>query len=204
MRRIRQGAGRGFVIIFVRNPPLRRLIEPVSLPTENLDAIFAAWVRDHRGILVKVARSYATVAADQDELFQELLLQLWRSLPRFLGQCAPPTWIYRVCLNTALTWQRTVRRRDYLLTPLDGRPEPACARPQPPAIHEHGELLEALYVAVRKLPPTERALVLLLLDGLSYRDIGEITGLTENHVGVALTRARKKLTESLKEVRDEL
>jgi RNA polymerase sigma-70 factor (ECF subfamily) len=61
-----------------------------------------------------------------------------------------------------------------------------------------------LYVAIRAQPPEQRTILLLSLDGLGYREIAELTGLTENHVGVTLTRARQKLAEQLKEVRDEL
>lgn len=149
-----------------------------------------------------MARSFAALPVDQDELFQEMMLQLWRSVPRFQGQAKPSTWIYRVCLNTAQTWRRTEQRRQYLTGPLPA--EPASETPSPGTAHEQAETLAALYTAVRALPPVDRALVLLLLDGQSYREISEITGLTENHVGVALTRARKKLTEAMKEVRHEL
>jgi RNA polymerase sigma-70 factor (ECF subfamily) len=163
---------------------------------------YTDWLRDYRGILLKVARSFAAVAADQDELFQEMMLQLWRSLPRFQAQAKPSTWVYRVCLNTAQTWRRTEQRRQYLAGPLPS--ESASDAPSPGVAHEQAETLAALYTAVRALPPADRALVLLLLDGQSYREISEITGLTENHVGVALTRARKKLAEAMKEVRHEL
>ena len=101
------------------------------------------------------------------------------------------------------TRRRSERRRDYLLSPLDELCEPACPAPPPAELHEQSETLAALYAAVRALPRAERSLVLLLLDGLSYREIGEITGLTENHVGVALTRARKKIAETMKEARHE-
>ena len=163
---------------------------------------YTGWLRDHRGILLKVARSFAAGAADQDELYQEMMLQLWRSLPRFQGQAKASTWIYRVCLNTAQTWRRTEQRRSYLAGPLPA--EPACERPTPGAVQEQTETIAALYAAIRSLPAADRSLVLLLLDGLSYREISEITGLTENHVGVALTRARKKLADLMKEVRHEL
>src|SRR3954468_6629307 len=78
-------------------------------------ALFGSWVQEHRGILVKVARSFAPVPADAADLQQEMLLQLWTSLSSFAGQAKPSTWIYRVCLNTALTWRRgTVRRENHL------------------------------------------------------------------------------------------
>ena len=83
-------------------------------------------------------------------------------------------------------------------------PESACAQPAPDARHQQNDRLEALYAAIRRLPRADRSLVLLHLDGLAYRDIAQITGLTENQVGVTLTRARQKLQLLLKEIRHEL
>jgi RNA polymerase sigma factor (sigma-70 family) len=173
-----------------------------SAPT--LDEQFLELLRDHRGILLKVAGSFAQEPADQADLFQDMAVELWNSLPRFEGRSRPSTWVYRVCLNTAMAWRRSQDRRRLNHMPLELVPELDCPSPLPGRRHEESELLRRVYDAVRTLPGSERSLVILLLDGLSYREISEITGLTENHVGVALTRVRKKLFELLKEVRDEL
>ncbi len=85
-------------------------------PAENLP-LFQSWLSAHRGIVVKVARSFASSPADVKDLQQELLLQLWLSLPNFAGQAKPSTWIYRVCLNTALMFRRGAARRDRRLAP---------------------------------------------------------------------------------------
>lgn len=175
----------------------------MTVPATDPETIFTGWLREHRGILFKVARSFAAEPVTQGELVQEMMLQLWRSLPRFRAEAKASTWIYRVCLNTAHTWQRGEARQNRRTQPLVDVPEIACAAPSPTAAQENAEALAALYAAVRVLPTAERSLVLLLLDGLTYREISEITGLTENHVGVALTRARKKLAEAMKEVRRE-
>jgi RNA polymerase sigma-70 factor, ECF subfamily len=165
--------------------------------------LFKSWLGEHRGILVKVARSFASIPADIDDLQQEMRLQLWTSLASFAGQAKPSTWIYRVCLNTALTWRRgTVRRENRIQRDVDPGVLAAAASPADEA--DDGEIVEKLYAAIHALPMFDRALVLLALDGLAYREIAEITGLTENHVGVSLTRARKRLTILMKGVTDEL
>lgn len=169
------------------------------------EARFQDWWREHRGIFHRVARAYASTPEDQADLFQEMAVQLWRSLPGFKEQCRPSTWIYRVCLNTALGWQRGRRTRLALLTAEFDRVEHAVSEePRPGWTQEKADLLERLYAGIRTLTPDERTVILLSLEGQSYREIGEITGLTENHVGVALTRARQALAEKLQEVRDEL
>ena len=83
----------------------------MSSPADQT-VLFKSWLEEHRGILVKVARSFATVSADIDDLQQEMRLQLWISLSSFAGEAKPSTWIYRVCLNTALTWRRGTARRE--------------------------------------------------------------------------------------------
>lgn len=163
-------------------------------------ALFKTWLEEHRGILVKVARSFARTPADLEDLQQEMKLQLWSSLASFAGQAKPSTWIYRVCLNTALTWHRGVMRRE---SRLQRDVDPGLlAAPVGPAGED--EMVEQLYTAIHALPMFDRALVLLALDGLAYREIAEITGLTENHVGVSLTRARKRLATLMKGVTNEL
>lgn len=167
-------------------------------------SLFQSWLATHRGILVKVARLFAPSPADAADLEQELLLQLWLSLPRFSGKAQPSTWIYRVCLNTALTFARGAARRDRRLTHDVDHTQIAADAASPAERAAERQQLERLYAAIRAMPASDRALVLLLLDGLPYREIAEITGLTENHVGVALTRARKRLAEIMKEDCDEM
>jgi RNA polymerase sigma-70 factor (ECF subfamily) len=151
-----------------------------------------------------VTRSFARGESDVAELQQEMMFQLWLSLPRYAGQAKPSTWIYRVCLNTALTWRRGAQRRDRRIEPEADVSLLAADAVTPAESAGNKDLLEQLYSALQTMPPSERALVLLMLDGLAYREIAEVTGLTENHVGVALTRARKHLAVLLKGVADEL
>ncbi|MBI5380709.1 MAG: sigma-70 family RNA polymerase sigma factor [Opitutae bacterium] len=165
---------------------------------------FQLWLAEHRGIVIKVARSFAPTPGDAADLQQEILLQLWLSLENYAGQAKLSTWIYRVSLNTALTWRRGVARRERRIAPTADFSQVAAEAASPAERADQRELLEKLYAAIHALPASDRALVLLSLDGLAYREIADITGLTENHVGVALTRARRRLAGLLKGVTDEL
>ena len=173
-------------------------------PPADHASLFKAWLEEHRGIVVKVTRSFAPAPADAADLQQELLLQLWTSLSSYAGQAKPSTWIYRVCLNTALTWRRGAWRREKRLEPDADIARVPTEAASPADRAGERELLEKLYAAIHALPEFDRALVMLSLDGLAYREIAEITGLTENHVGVALTRARQRLAGLMKGVTDEL
>lgn len=147
---------------------------------------FQAWVRDHVGVLHRVARAFAS-GADQQDLLQEILIAVWRAAPAFRGDSAPSTFMFRVAHNRALTWRRgEVRRRrradDYQ------RLHIADASGEDP-------MLEQLYAAIRRLEPLDRSLVLLSLEGQSYAEIAALHGLSESNVGARLSRARLKLTQ---------
>jgi RNA polymerase sigma-70 factor, ECF subfamily len=78
---------------------------------EEQEAHFQRWLRDHIGLMLKVVRACAEMPHDQEDLFQDVLVNLWSSIPNFRGDAKETTWIYRVSINTALVWQRGERRR---------------------------------------------------------------------------------------------
>ncbi|MBA4137792.1 MAG: RNA polymerase sigma factor [Opitutus sp.] len=171
-----------------------------SPPTDR----FAAWMAEHGMIVEKVARVYARSEQERADLRRELMFQVWSSAARFDGRAQPSTWIYRVCLNTALTWRRNLGRQERRTerdSDLETLHHPSTG---PAAAAERADLLERVYDAMARLSDLDRSLLLLHLDGLSYREAAEITGLSENHFGVALTRARQRLAAQLKEIIHEL
>ena len=152
---------------------------------------FADWMQEHPGIPEKVARSFCASLADREDLLQEIRVAIWLAIPAYGRRSKVSSYIYRISLNRAISWRRRAPNRH--------RPE---------SLDEHGPVaesstdtdprLEIVYDAIRHLPQAERALILLQLDGFSYREIAETLGLTESNVGVRLNRIRQKLTEQLK------
>ncbi|MEM6393074.1 MAG: sigma-70 family RNA polymerase sigma factor [Planctomycetota bacterium] len=159
---------------------------------------FEAWLDRHRGLLFKVVRAYARRPQDQDDLLQEVLFQLWRSLPRYTPEVAQTTWTYRVALYTAIGWARkeVVRTRRVALFEDHGHLLPQPTEPTDPR-------LDWLYGQIDRLGPFDRSLTVLLLDGCSYREIAEVLGITPSHVGVKLHRIKKHLINQLKENPDD-
>ena len=169
---------------------------------EQQERLFRQWLGEHKGLMFKVVRAYAATPEDQDDLFQEILLQLWSSIPAFQGKAKVSTWIYRVALNTAFAWKRGEKkhwRRHQAL--IAANQEPGPAKDQPDA-QRNREILHSLYVEIRKLPKVESSLVLLYLDGLSYREMADVLGISESNVGVKLNRTKKRLAQSLKGAAD--
>jgi RNA polymerase sigma-70 factor (ECF subfamily) len=168
------------------------------------EQLFCQWLTAHRGLLWRVVRTFASDLSDQEDLIQDILLQLWRAVPTFRGDSKESTWIYRLAFNTALVWQRGEKRRRlkheaFTLHAVAAGGGSASAQQSEQAVR-----LERLYSVIRELPRLDASLALMLLDGLSYREMGEVLGISENHVGVRLHRIRKQLTEQLKGHADEL
>lgn len=162
------------------------------------ESLFRRWLAEHAGLMWKVVRAFAAGLEDQEDLLQEIALQLWRSLPAFRGEAKESTWIYRVAFNTALVWKRDEKRRHTKherFFELNVVPEVSVEHSAPT---RDEELVQQLYTAIRQLPKLDASLALMHLDGLSYREMSEVLGITESNVGVKLNRLRKQLAEMLK------
>ncbi len=155
------------------------------------EAAISAAIAEHRGIVVRVARSFATNPQDQEDLIQEILLRIWAARQSFRGESKASTWMYRVALNRALTWQRDERSRRTKHHQLIELPDPSAAQAA-----ESAHQLNELYDMLRTLPPLDRSLVLLSLDGFAYAEIADIVGISESNVGARLSRARSRLRAS--------
>lgn len=162
----------------------------------RLDVDFLRLLNEHRGALHRVCRTYADGPDDREELLQEIVYQLWRALPSYRREAAPITWIYRIALNTAITALRRRSRRPLLVSLEVAAEVPASA----PEVDRSGQG-ELLYRAIRRLGEVERALLMCHLDGLSYRQIGTVLGISETNVGARLSRIRAKLQELVVETK---
>lgn len=160
---------------------------------KNQQEIFLKLLEEHRGILIKVTKIYMDNLADREDLEQEIVFQLWRSYEHFSGKSKFSTWMYRVALNTAITYFKKEKRR------VDKDP-----------IHEKFEIraeeiddtkdsqLAYFYKAVQELNKVEKALILLFIEGQSHKEIGENLGLTEVNARVKLNRTKKKIQQIIK------
>jgi len=151
--------------------------------------IFGEWLTQHKGIFFKIVRSFAFTPHDQDDLFQEISLQVWKSIPDFRGDSKPSTWIYRVALYTASTWVRNEKKQ--LQTESITDVEHTLTISSQP----HDERLDWLYEQIAQLSPIDRSVCLLLLDGFSYKEIAALLGISESNVGVKIHRIKQHLRQ---------
>lgn len=158
---------------------------------------FESLIADNHPIIYKICRVYSG-QEDFEDLYQEVLINLWKSFQSFEGRSRVSTWLYRVALNTALTYARNEKRRK-------GKVSREQLPPVPDAEGEAAEReqkIERLYDAISQLRAEDRSLILLYLEEKSYQEIASITGLTTSNVGVKLNRVKKKLFQLLKSSQD--
>jgi len=145
----------------------------------------------HRGAIHRVCRAYAIRGEEHGDLFQEVVYQLWRAFPGYRDESSRATWLYRIAVNTAITrLRRHTRRPPHVPLGDDDADRPDPVRPT-----EIGSQVEQLHRALRELSEVERALVMLYLEDLSYKQISEVLGISEANVGTKLTRTKAKLQE---------
>lgn len=155
--------------------------------TVDREATLLALLESHGGAVRRIARSYAGGDGEADDLYQEILLQLWRGLARFRGDSAPGTWLYRVALNTALTWRRSSRRNARGDSIARGAPAATVGAPRREAV-----ILEEF---LRALAPLDRSVLLLYLEGLAHEEIADVTGLSPGAIRVRIHRIKQTYTE---------
>lgn len=151
---------------------------------------FSKLIKDNQGLIIKVSRLYTNSLEDEQDLFQEIVLQLWRSYDSFKGQSKISTWMYRVALNTAITLFRKKTKSPQTDELMD---------------YHHSNYLDdddemqlqvsLLYKVVKMLPNVERAIVMMYLDDLPYRDIAKNLGITEVNARVKMNRLKKTLKQ---------
>lgn len=155
--------------------------------------IFNEWIDTYRALLFKVVRAYTYDQDDSNDLFQEIAIQVWRSIPNFKNESAVSTWLYRIALNTAMRWSKKERGRTNKNQELDSSSHLLEYKEE--AVDER---LEWLYDQIAKMNEIDKSLTLLLLDDYSYKEISEIMGISESNVGVKIHRIKKYLTEKTK------
>lgn len=156
--------------------------------------IFGTWLDENKALLFKVVRAYAFTESDRDDLFQEICIQVWRSVPNFREESRVTTWLYRIALNTAIKWNRDEKKYREGRQSFD-KMEHLLQQKQETV----DERLEWMYRQISKLDKVDRSLCLLMLDGFSYREMSDILGITESNVGVKIHRIKKHLIEKSEE-----
>ena len=143
-------------------------------------------------MIFKIVRVYGFTIIDQDDLFQEIIIQVWHSIPAFRKESSDTTWLYRISLNTAIKWTKKERKHN------QSDPIEKMESILQEGVIQTDERLAWLYEEIYKLDEIDRSITLLLLDGFSYKEMASILGITESNVGVKINRIKKLLASKSK------
>ncbi len=148
---------------------------------------FLNMIAEQKQVIYKICYMYAKNQNERNDLSQEVILNLWKSFPNYKAIGKPSTWVYRVAMNTCITYLRHSNTR----------PKTTPLTHDVSGIIDEGnikaEQLQELYHLINQLGKMERALVLLWLEELNYQEIGAILGISKNNVAVKLHRVKEKL-----------
>ena len=153
---------------------------------------FEKQLTENELLIYKVCRLYAYTEADRQDLFQEIVIQLWKAYPKFKGQSQISTWLYRVAINTAITGLR--KQKDFIVSY-----EPASL-PQytDDNTSAEEEQLKELHKAIEQLNQVEKAIVMLYMEDRSYEEMEEILGMSQGNLRVKMNRIKEKLRQITK------
>jgi RNA polymerase sigma-70 factor (ECF subfamily) len=147
---------------------------------------FIQMIHENERIIYKVCSLYVSGDFPMEDLYQEVVINLWKAFPRFRGESSYSTYVYRVALNTCISGIRRESRRGRKV-PLAFLEEPAF---EPDNMEEN---LREMYLLIRRLKKMDRSLILLWLEERPYQEIAEITGLSLCNVATKLKRIKEKL-----------
>lgn len=152
------------------------------------EKIFIEMIHQHERVIYKVCSFYVSDDYPIEDLYQEVVCNLWRAFPKFRRECTVSTWIYRIALNTCISGIRKIVRRPQYVP---------IAMLQESLLHpdDMSDNIKEMYRLIHQLKNLERAIVLLYLEEKSYQEIADITGLTLSNVATKLKRAKEKLKQ---------
>ncbi len=158
------------------------------MTSKETEKEFINLIEQHSRLIYKMCYMYASDSDELNDLYQEILINLWRSHGSFKGEAKYSTWIYRIGLNTCVSYIRQKSRRPSLV--------PLTVDLESIAEDENNvEQLRELYRLINQLSKIEKAIALLYLEEKTYDEIGEIVGITRGNVAVKLNRIKTKLKE---------
>jgi RNA polymerase sigma-70 factor (ECF subfamily) len=160
----------------------------------NSPIIFDQILKENKHKIYRICRIYAATPVEPQDLFQEVIFQIWKSLPNFKGKSSIDTWVYRIALNVCLRSKMQLDKSNLKTARLDAIHFTPVTETIDPFEEEKFTYLKECIAALNE---SDTSIIVLYLDELSYKQIAEITGFTENNIAVKMKRIRKKLFECI-------
>ena len=171
---------------------------PQKAQSRDQQAVFLRVMEQYQRPLWRLVNSYETEPARREDLFQEIALGLWQAIPRFRGDSSERSWLYRIAHNIAISAMESRRKRERRELPITESFSSPSSADHPDRTLLLEEKRQAMLAAMRELPAIDKQLIVLHLEGLSYEEIEEISGLSQSAIGSRLSRIRDRLTATIR------
>ncbi|WP_045114206.1 RNA polymerase sigma factor [Microscilla marina] len=163
----------------------------------ELETTFLEGVERNKQKILRICSVYARDDEDKKDLFQEILINIWKAMPSFKAKSSLDTWMYRITLNICLSTQTKLTKKKKHFVNMDSIT--LSRYEEPPITKEESQRLIFLRSCIKMMNEADKGMITLYLEELAYKEIADVTGLTENHVAVRIMRIKKKLLNCINE-----
>jgi len=170
---------------------------------QNKEQVFNNLLTENKDRLYRLCRGFIGDSGEVDDLFQEIMINVWNNIEKFRGEAKMSTWLYRIATNTALLYRKRSNKRNQILQAGLGIPSAqqyASENQLRQKIEQEKQLnqLNQLIQAINQLEKQDRIIITLVLEGFSYQEIAEVVGISVNYIGVKINRIKNKLSKKVK------
>ena len=166
------------------------------------EKLFVSMFNENREKIFRLCNAYLTDKTEVDDLFQEIMINVWNNLEKFRGEAKISTWVYRIAINTAFLFTKKINKNKELFIKYIPQNISSDSNQMQDHQDENIQLLKHLHHSINKLEKQDRIIISLVLEGLKYSEISEVTGLSSNHIGVKINRIKSVLFKLMKEVKN--
>ena len=174
------------------------------MKSDTKEKLFLDLLKENKDRIYRICYAYLNDKSEVDDLFQEVMVNIWKHLESFRKEAAISTWIYRIAVNTALLYIRSEKKRNTLFS--KSTQEIENIKIESESLENEIEkktLMKKLYACIRLLPKLDRSIISLVLEDIQYKEIADILGISVSNVGVKINRIKKQLSKMM-EVENEI
>lgn len=161
----------------------------------NKEQLFNEVLVENKDRIFRICCAYERDPDERNDLYQEIMINIWKSLDKFEGRSLISTWIYRIAVNTSLLHIKRSAKKRSLHSEVDVETLNIPESDSREEMIKTGSDIENLLECINKLPKVDRLIISMVLEDLSYKEIAEVTGMTTSNVGVKINRIKKELSK---------
>ncbi|PKP34466.1 MAG: RNA polymerase subunit sigma-24 [Bacteroidetes bacterium HGW-Bacteroidetes-17] len=174
----------------------------LKMKVSEKEKLFTDLFSKNKGKIYRLCSAYLIDKTEVNDLFQEVMINVWNNIEKFRGESQISTWVYRIAVNTAFMFNKKAKKNKELFLRFSPDSHPLNNKPEETGNEPSNEMIKILHQTINTLANQDKIIISLVLEGLKYEEIGAITGLTLSNVGVKINRIKSVLLKRMKEVQN--